>query len=339
MHTFKFLRGLTRQSNTHSTMICQTGDCVMHALHACTYSKTRNPCYTGCSTVRMGTTPWNMWRILWDMWMSNDLHAQWTQTVICFRSTWISGQTQQQKRYSQKPLMLYVALNTTIYLFTNFALRVIQTITHAWKDGRIWRLTWWRKCGPSLTRQASSWLYVTTVSCFLLQIWWRVMSCKWLSLLQPIGHIKLMQMPFAAQYSLAVVAKMMDVFGDNLASAYDIGCQFKTTVRYSTLGQWAKDMHHTFLVDEFHRFVHNCLCQVDNLTTYCKGLRIEDFSSCEWAFSKSNSLAACTRHMSIFWQRQAIGAYFAHQDTHEVWQNLSTYITNSKKISADALVF
>lgn len=115
----------------------------------------------------------------------------------------------------------------------------------------------------------------------------------------------------------------MDVFGADLASGYDIGCRFKTTVKFSTLGERAKDLRHAFLVDEFHGFAHNRRCQVNHLTTYCKGLGLENLGNCERAFSKSNSLAARTRHMSVFRRRQAIDAYFSHQDTHEVWLNLS----------------
>lgn len=116
---------------------------------------------------------------------------------------------------------------------------------------------------------------------------------------------------------------MLDTFGERLANGYDIGCRFKATVKYSTLGQRAKDLRHAFLVDEFHGFAHNRLCQVDHLTTYCKGLGIEDLGNCERSFSKSNALSARTRHMSTFHRRQAIDAYFSHQDSHEIWLNLS----------------
>lgn len=120
----------------------------------------------------------------------------------------------------------------------------------------------------------------------------------------------------------------MDTFGEDLVCGYDIGCRFKTTVKNSTLGQRAKEMRHTFVVDKFHGFAHNRLCQVDNLTTYCTGLGNEDFGGCERAFSKSNALSSRTRHMSTFRRRQAINSYFSHQDSHEVWLNLSMLVSD-----------
>jgi hypothetical protein len=59
------------------------------------------------------------------------------------------------------------------------------------------------------------------------------------------------------------------------------------------------------------------------LATYVKGLGLEDLEGCERAFSKSNALAPSIRYASIFHRMQAIATYFDHNDTFEVYQNLS----------------
>ncbi|KAG1831132.1 hypothetical protein EV424DRAFT_1525877 [Suillus variegatus] len=125
-----------------------------------------------------------------------------------------------------------------------------------------------------------------------------------------------------AKYPLAVVAKLLDVFGGNLGGGYDIGCQFKTTLNNSTLGPLARSLNHTCLVGAFHGHAHRRLCQLVSLTTYIKGLGIEDLETCERTFSKSNSLALSLRYASVFHRQQSIDSYFEHNDNFEVYANL-----------------
>ncbi|KAG1906113.1 uncharacterized protein F5891DRAFT_1125597 [Suillus fuscotomentosus] len=103
-----------------------------------------------------------------------------------------------------------------------------------------------------------------------------------------------------AKYPLAVIAKLMDVFGDGLGSGYDIGCQFKTTLNNSPLGPHAR-------------------------------LGLEDLEMCERTFSKSNSLAPTTCYSSIFHRQQAITSYFEYNDDYEVYANLSDFLYNNYK--------
>ena len=115
---------------------------------------------------------------------------------------------------------------------------------------------------------------------------------------------------------------MMNVFGKNLGGGYDIGCQFKTTLDKSSLGPLARSLQHTCLVGAFHGHAHRRLCQLFSLTTYIKGLGLEDLETCERTFSKSNSLASALRYASIFHRQQAIDSYFDHNDDFEVYANL-----------------
>ncbi|KAG2038237.1 hypothetical protein BDR03DRAFT_933641 [Suillus americanus] len=140
-----------------------------------------------------------------------------------------------------------------------------------------------------------------------------------------------------AKYPLAVVSKLLDVFGSNLGGGYDIGCQFKTTLDKSSLGPLARSKHHTCLVGAFHGHAHRRLCQLFSLTTYIKGLGLEDLEMCERTFSKSNSLASTLHYASIFYRQQAIDSYFEHNDDFEVYANLSDFLYNNYKQALDVL--
>ncbi|KAG1831413.1 hypothetical protein F4604DRAFT_1946633 [Suillus subluteus] len=140
-----------------------------------------------------------------------------------------------------------------------------------------------------------------------------------------------------AKYPLAVVSKLLDAFGDNLGGGYDIGCQFNTTLNNSSIGALARSLHHTCLVGAFHGHAHRRLCQLFSLTTYIKGLGIEDLETCERTFSKSNSLASPLRYTSIFHRKQAIDSYFEHNDDLEVFSNLSNFLYGNYKQALDIL--
>ena len=73
----------------------------------------------------------------------------------------------------------------------------------------------------------------------------------------------------------------------------------------------------------FHGHTHNRLCQLQHLATYVKGLGLEDLEGCKCAFSKSNALTSSICYASVFHRMQAISTYFEHNDTFEVYQNLS----------------
>ncbi|KAG2737839.1 hypothetical protein P692DRAFT_201732477 [Suillus brevipes Sb2] len=89
------------------------------------------------------------------------------------------------------------------------------------------------------------------------------------------------------KYPLAVVSKLMlmDVFGKNLGGGIRKNL-FKTTLDQSSLGPLARTLQHTCLVGAFHGHAHRRLCQLFSLTTYIKGLGLEDLETCERTFSK-----------------------------------------------------
>ncbi|KAG2342390.1 hypothetical protein BDR05DRAFT_976518 [Suillus weaverae] len=130
-----------------------------------------------------------------------------------------------------------------------------------------------------------------------------------------------------AKYPLAVVARLLNVFGDNLGGGYDISCQFKITLKNSSLGPLICSLHHTCLVGTFHGHDYQCLCQLSSLTTYIKGLGLEDLEMCERTFSKSNSLASAL----------SIDSYFDHNDDFGVYGDLSNFLHSNYKQALDIL--
>ena len=141
-------------------------------------------------------------------------------------------------------------------------------------------------------------------------------------------HIYSTMSNISAKYPLAIVSKMLKVFGHDLALGYDIGCRFKSTLNKSLLRGQVRDQNHTSLVGAFHGHAHNRLCQLRFLATYVDGLGLEDLEGCERFFSKSNALAGSTRYSSAFHRRQSISEYCKHVDAFETYQNLSEYSLN-----------
>ncbi|KIK35300.1 hypothetical protein CY34DRAFT_26644 [Suillus luteus UH-Slu-Lm8-n1] len=132
-----------------------------------------------------------------------------------------------------------------------------------------------------------------------------------------------------AKYLLAVVAKLLNVFGADLGGRYDIGCQFKTTLNNSILGPQACTLRHSCLVGAFHRHAHQRICQLDHLATYVKGLGLEDLETCERMFSKSNVLASTIHYASVFHCQQLISVYFQHNDEYDIYPNLGNFLYNN----------
>lgn len=112
------------------------------------------------------------------------------------------------------------------------------------------------------------------------------------------------------KYPLAIVNKLMDVYGSDILVAYDIACAFWKTLARSSLGSRARRLRMAGVVPAFHGHGHNRGCQVNWHPLYMEGTGKEDFEGCERCFSESNSLAAGTRLSSSFHREQAIEEFF-----------------------------
>ncbi|KAJ6507655.1 hypothetical protein DFH09DRAFT_942809 [Mycena vulgaris] len=140
-----------------------------------------------------------------------------------------------------------------------------------------------------------------------------------------------------AKYGLAISNALMDAFGADLGSGYDIGCGFDTTIKNSPLGPKAKDLNFKMLVGAFHGHAHHRMCQLRYLATYVLGLGVEDLEGCERFFSKSNALSRSVRYASVFHRKQTITTYLAHTDNFETYPNLSKFLVNNYKQALELL--
>ncbi|KIO07397.1 hypothetical protein M404DRAFT_23899 [Pisolithus tinctorius Marx 270] len=134
-----------------------------------------------------------------------------------------------------------------------------------------------------------------------------------------------------AKYPIAIVSRLMKVFGADLGGGYDIRCQFSTTLAKSVIGKDVEQNQHTCLVPAFHGHAHWQLCQLSHLTVYTEGLGLEDLETCERTFSKSNALASSLHYASAFHRQQAINAYFSHNDAYEVYASILNFIYSNYK--------
>ncbi|KAG1775791.1 hypothetical protein EV702DRAFT_1180201 [Suillus placidus] len=123
-----------------------------------------------------------------------------------------------------------------------------------------------------------------------------------------------------AKYPLAIIDKLLAVYGKGGASAYNIWCN-------SYLGSRAHQLGFHLMVGAFHRHSHNRKCQLDWHPMYIPGTGHSEGEGCEHIFSASNALARGTRHASTFHRHQVIEQHFAF------W-NDDKYATLSKIFSA-----
>lgn len=130
-----------------------------------------------------------------------------------------------------------------------------------------------------------------------------------------------------AKYPLAIVNRLIDVFGEDILIGYDIGCGFSATIKSSKLlGPKAQEKKCRVCVNAFHGYAHNRACQLQWHPLHTRGAGIEDFEGCERIFSDSNKVASCTRHATTFHRRQAILRFITR------W-NSDKYIELSKSYS------
>ncbi|KAG2154140.1 uncharacterized protein EDB93DRAFT_1239530 [Suillus bovinus] len=130
-----------------------------------------------------------------------------------------------------------------------------------------------------------------------------------------------------AKYLLAIIDKLLTIYGKNGGCAYDIGCTFSKTLTNSSLGMRVCELDFHLMVGVFHRHAHNCKCQLDWHPMYIPGTGHTEGEGCEHIFSSSNKLACSTRHASPFHRCQTIEEHFSFWDTDK-YTTLSNFIWN-----------
>ncbi|KAI0696074.1 hypothetical protein BC835DRAFT_1406027 [Cytidiella melzeri] len=146
----------------------------------------------------------------------------------------------------------------------------------------------------------------------------------------PLVYCDMIRSGELRKYALAVIDKLMTVFGNNIGLAYDVGCDTWKTILNCSLRDRALEQRLRLIVPAFHGHQHNRLCQLDWHPMYIKGAGKEDFEGCERAFKDSNMLASGTRLATAFHRHQAIEQHwtFRSLDKHA---DSGTFIYNNYK--------
>ena len=113
---------------------------------------------------------------------------------------------------------------------------------------------------------------------------------------------------------MAIIDKLLKVYGKHLGVGYDIACSFLATVAKSSLSPAAREQALQLVVPAFHGYAHNRACQLDHHPLYVVGFGLEDFEGCERIFSSSNFLARLTRHATRFHRHQSMDMHFTQWD-------------------------
>lgn len=90
------------------------------------------------------------------------------------------------------------------------------------------------------------------------------------------------------------------------------------------LGGEAKTKRLQVIVNAFHGWAHNRLCQLKYHPLYRTGMGLEDLETLERFFSSSNTIARTNRHATVFHWHQATDLHFRQWDEQK-YQELSTY--------------
>ncbi|KAI6145668.1 hypothetical protein EDD17DRAFT_1767881 [Pisolithus thermaeus] len=133
-----------------------------------------------------------------------------------------------------------------------------------------------------------------------------------------------------AKYGLAAVSRLLDVCGEDQAVGHDVGCASKKTIASSSLGNEVQEKRLKVVVNAFHGFAHNRLCQLENHPLYQVGFGNEDLETCEHIFSSSNNTAPLIRHASEFHWKQFLDLHFSQWDSDK-YLELSRFLYNNYK--------
>ncbi|KAL6307888.1 hypothetical protein BKA93DRAFT_726427 [Sparassis latifolia] len=116
------------------------------------------------------------------------------------------------------------------------------------------------------------------------------------------------------KYPLAIIDKLIKVYGFNIKVGYDIVCAFAKMLARSSLGPSAAKAGVSGVVPTFHGHGHNRGCQVHWHPLYMTSVGKEDFKGCERCFSESNTVAPGMRLASPFHHHQVIEQFFEFWD-------------------------
>lgn len=142
------------------------------------------------------------------------------------------------------------------------------------------------------------------------------------------SEFKLLTKIYRMKYPIAIVDRLIDMYGPDICLGYDIMCAFITTLTRSCLGAKVAAFRLSGVVPSFHGHAHNRGCQLHWHPMYMEGVGLEDFEECERTFAKSNELASVTRLASPYHRHQHIDEHFTFhdQDKHAASGKLSRFV-------------
>jgi hypothetical protein len=111
-----------------------------------------------------------------------------------------------------------------------------------------------------------------------------------------------------------MVDRLLDLIGDDIGGAYDIGCRFHAIIKNTSLRERFEKHRFRLMTGAFHGHAHNRKCQLDWHPLYIKGTGRSEGEGCEHVFSQSNALASGTRHATQFHRMQALHEHFDFWD-------------------------
>lgn len=127
----------------------------------------------------------------------------------------------------------------------------------------------------------------------------------------------------SAKYPLAITNYMLDTYGDDIGIGYDVGCTFSQLIRNSPLvSAKAEASRLHVIVNSFHGYAHNRICQLEHHPLYQQGFGLEDLETMERVFSSSNSVSRSVRYASHFHWAQSIDLHLQQWDDDK-YQELS----------------
>ncbi|KAF8878306.1 hypothetical protein BD779DRAFT_1613056 [Infundibulicybe gibba] len=182
----------------------------------------------------------------------------------------------------------------------------------------------WRNAGPEERKKMFSMFDESGIF---------IASCRHRSVLFVCDMIKSGEL---AKYPLALTNRMIEMLGDKIGCAYDIGCAFSTTLKNSSLGESAEEHKFRLMCGSFHGHAHNRACQLKWLPLYIEGTGNTEGEGCEHIFSSSNELARGTRHATKFHRHQAIEEHFNFWNDDK-YAALSLYISTHYKQAINSI--
>ncbi|KAI0040590.1 hypothetical protein FA95DRAFT_1502613 [Auriscalpium vulgare] len=139
-----------------------------------------------------------------------------------------------------------------------------------------------------------------------------------------------------AKYPLAMLDTYMREFGEGQCIGYDIGCSMDKTVQATSLKDRANDLKLILIVNAFHGYAHNRLCQLCHHPLFRTGLGLEDFETCKRIFSSLGTVARLIRHASHFHWKMFIHLHIQQWD-EDRYAELSNFLLKNYKQALEVL--